>query len=373
MDATHGGGLQHDWHPYRPARIPPPGYTLRETLEAQGMSQSKLASRTGLTLKHINQIIQGNAAISASTAIALERATGVPASFWNNLESQYQDHKVRTEEASELAACVEWIDKMPVADLRKRGCISATKREPGRLLQELLTFFGVATVDAWEASWDKPAAAFLQSGAYSIDPAAVAAWLRLGELAAREMEHPPFDRAKLKACLPELRALTIQEPSDFYQTLVATLADAGVCLVLVPDIAGTRASGATRFLSPTRAVIQLSNRGKRNDKFWFALFHEIGHLLLHSKKETFMRFDETDAKGQDAQVEEEANKFARQLLIPVDAEPELLGIKDPGDAMALAARLGVAPGIVAGRYQRETEQWTFGRSLFQKYEIAASV
>lgn len=372
MDITHKEGAQHEWYPYVPSNIPTPGYTLRETLEAQGMSQSKLAARTGLTLKHINQIIRGNAAISASTAIALERATGVTASFWNNLESQYQDHKVRTEEANELAACSEWIDKMPVADLRKRGFISANRREPGRLLQELLTFFGVATVAAWEASWDKPAAAFLQSGAYSIDAAAVAAWLRLGEVAAQGLEHQPFDRVQLKARLPELRALTIHEPSYFYPMLVSVLADAGVCLVLVPDIAGTRASGATRFTSPTRAVIQLSNRGKRNDKFWFALFHEIGHLLLHSKKDTFLRFDDTEAKGEDAQVEEEANKFARQLLIPINAEPDLRAIKDPADATALAARLGIAPGIVAGRFQRETEQWTFGRSLFERYEITAS-
>lgn len=358
------------WHPYVPANIPPPGDTLRETLDALGMSQSKLASRTGLTLKHINQIIQGNASISPGTAVALERATGVPASFWNSLESQYQDHRVRLEEASKLATQAEWIDKMPVADLRKRGLISATKREPGRLLQELLTFFGVATISAWETTWDQPAAAFLQSSAYSIDPAAVSAWLRLGELAAQEMEHQPFDRAALKSLLPELRTMTLEDPADFYPRLVKKLAETGVCLVLVPDVAGTRASGATRFLSPTRAVIQLSNRGKRNDKFWFALFHEIGHLLLHSKKETFMRFDDAEARGEGALVEEEANAFAGKLLIPAEAEAELLAIRSPADAKALASRLGIAPGIVAGRYQRETKQWSFGTSLFQKYEIA---
>lgn len=369
MDVAHEEAVQHGWHPYIPANIPAPGFTLRETLESLGMSQSKLASRTGLTLKHINQIIQGNAAISPSTSVALERATGVPASLWNNLESQYQDHKVRTEEADELATRADWIEKLPVSDLRKRGFISATKRDPGRLLQELLTFFGVATIGAWESSWDQPAAAFLQSGAYSIDPAAVAAWLRLGEIAALEMEHQPFDKARLKAMLPELRAMTVQDPVEFYPRLVAKLAEAGVCLVLVPDIAGTRASGATRFLSPTRAVIQLSNRGKRNDKFWFSLFHEVGHLLLHSKKETFMRFDDEEAGGEGAKVEQEANEFAGKLLIPPDAEPELLAIKTPADAAALAARLEIAPAIVAGRYQRETEQWAFGRSLFQKYEI----
>lgn len=150
MDVAHAEDERRDWYPYVPASVPTPGYTLRETLEALDMSQSKLAARTGLTLKHINQIIQGNAAISPSTAVALERATGVPASFWNNLESEYQDHKVRNDEAAALAQdASRWIDKMPVADLRQRGAISATKREPARLLQELLTFFGVGSISAW--------------------------------------------------------------------------------------------------------------------------------------------------------------------------------------------------------------------------------
>lgn len=87
-----------EWYPYVPAIVPPPGETVRETLEELEMSQSKLAARTGLTLKHVNQIVQGNASITPATALALERATSVPASFWNALEADYQDHKVRAEE-----------------------------------------------------------------------------------------------------------------------------------------------------------------------------------------------------------------------------------------------------------------------------------
>lgn len=373
MEGTQGDDSQQDWYPYEPSSVPEPGYTLRETLEALGMSQSKLASRTGLTLKHINQIIQGNAAISPATAIALERATGVNASFWNNLESQYQDYRVRAEEAGAFAAdSAEWIARMPVTELRKRGYIAATMREPGRLLQELLTFFGVGSISAWETSWDQPTAAFLQSSAYTVDPAAVSAWLRLGELATVGRALQPFDRAGLRSLLPELRTMTVESPDVFYRELVNKLSLVGVCLVLVPDVPGTRASGATRFLSPSRAVIQLSNRGKRNDKFWFALFHEIAHLLLHSKKETFMRFDDAEPDGTGAQVEQEANAFAEQLLIPLDAERDLLDIKTPADAKSLATRLGIAPAIVAGRFQRETKQWAFGRTLFETYEIKES-
>lgn len=54
------------------------------------MSQAVLAERTGRSKKTINEIIQGKAAITPDTALQLEKVLGVPASFWNNLERNYQ-------------------------------------------------------------------------------------------------------------------------------------------------------------------------------------------------------------------------------------------------------------------------------------------
>lgn len=356
-----------EWHPYQPSEVPPPGATLRETLEALDMSQSKLADRTGLTLKHINQIALGHAAISAETAVALERATGVPATLWNNLESKYQDHQIRTREAEDLSRHRALLDQMPLADLRKRGCIQADRRQPGVLLQEVLQFFGVANIDAWEASWQQPAAAFKQSQAFDVKPAAVAAWLRLGELAGAQMRCEPFGRPALKAAIPRLRALTTKKPEEFYPELLDTCTSVGVCLVLVPEIPGARASGASRFLSPSRALVQLSNRGKRNDLFWFAFFHEIGHLLLHSKKGTFI---DPGPKYEDKPViEREADRFAADVLIPAEYEADLHAIRTVSDAAAMAERIGIAPGVVAGRVRRETQQWNFAQPLFEKFEV----
>jgi len=364
MDTDIRGG---GWHPYQPIQVPAPGETLRETLESLDMSQSKLAARTGLTLKHINQIIQGNAAISPETSVALERVTGVDADFWNSLEAKFQDHRVREEEAARLARHEEWLDRMPLSALRKLGYIQSDKRKPGVLLQQALAFFGVGSIEAWEKSWNTPAAAFLQSTAFDADSSAVAAWLRLGELQAKDIDCAPFDRAILKRILPELRALTVKQPQEFFPELVALCATAGVCVVLVPEVSGARASGASRFISPSKALIQLSNRGKRNDKFWFALFHELGHLLLHGKKELFVEFTAPTANVSAAEAE--ANDFASTLLIPKQYEDALRRIRTSRDAVRLAETIGVASGIIAGRYQRETEDWRFGSSLFQKFEI----
>jgi HTH-type transcriptional regulator/antitoxin HigA len=76
-----------------------PGETLRETPETIGMTRAELADRTGRPKKTINEIIAGKAAITAKTALQLERVLGVPASFWNNLERNYQKTKARLKES----------------------------------------------------------------------------------------------------------------------------------------------------------------------------------------------------------------------------------------------------------------------------------
>lgn len=76
---------------FKPNYALPPGETLKETIESIGMTQAELAQRTGRPKKTINEIIKGKAAITPDTAIQLERVLGVPASFWNNLERNYQE------------------------------------------------------------------------------------------------------------------------------------------------------------------------------------------------------------------------------------------------------------------------------------------
>jgi len=63
-----------------------------------------------------------------------------------------------------------------------------------------------------------------------------------------------------------------------------------------------------------------SKRGRRprnrpcrtNDHFWFRFYHELGHLVLHGKKETFLDDFETETDPK----EQEANRFARRALSP---------------------------------------------------------
>lgn len=348
MVDARGGTFQPDY-------VIPPGETLRETLEAIGMPQAELARRAELSTKHVNQIIQGQAPITPETAVALERVTGVPARIWNSLEANFQAQRIRVAQRGRLdPADLAWLRRFPIADLVRRGAIRGSN-DPRLLYEQLVGFFGVASRSAWEKVWISPRAAFRQSAAFKVDEYAVAAWLRLGELEASHIDTQPFDRSAFRSALDEIRGLMISDPGEFYPKMVELCARAGVALVLVKEIKGTRASGASRWLSPNKALIQLSLRYRWEDHFWFSLFHEGGHIYLHGKRRIFVDLpsDAPDEMASDGELESQANEFAADLLIPPEAAGRLGDLESRTEILDFASELKIPPGIVVGRMQRE--------------------
>ena len=74
-----------------------PGETLAEELEARNLSQKALALRMKRPIQVVNEIVLGKKQIVAGTALDLEKALGIPAEFWMNLEVGYQLTKARLE------------------------------------------------------------------------------------------------------------------------------------------------------------------------------------------------------------------------------------------------------------------------------------
>ena len=84
----------------------PPGEILEEEIAARGMTQKELAARLGRPAQAINEIIRGKKAITPETAIGLEKALGIDAWFWMNLEVDYRMTLARQREQDTLAANV---------------------------------------------------------------------------------------------------------------------------------------------------------------------------------------------------------------------------------------------------------------------------
>jgi hypothetical protein len=151
--------------------------------------------------------------------------------------------------------------------------------------------------------------------------------------------------------LAEVRQLTQQPPEVFQAELVRLCATAGVAVVFVPELPKMHVSGATRWLTPTKALIQLSLRYKSDDHLWFTFFHEAGHIVQHGKREFFIDFDDRD--GDDK--EQAADKFAADCLIPAPQWRRFARQTrySKEQILAFATDAGIAPGIVVGRLQHD--------------------
>lgn len=335
---------------FRPTYAVPPGDTLVEMLEQRAMTQTDLARRLGVSLKHTNQVIKGAASISAELSLGLEKVLDVPASFWLNRESLFRAAIARQSEARDLSKWVDWAKLFPIKELKKRGLIAGDANGVG-MVEELLRFLGVATPEAWQET----AVAYRRSRRFKSDPYALAAWLRAAENEANQIDAEPYDGDRLISALEEVRGLTCLHPREWHPRLVELCAEAGVAFVVMDTFKGARANGATRWLTPRKALVQLSLRYAWEDIFWFTFFHEAGHVLLHRKKDFFLEgltpSDDEPANRWD-DLEREADLFASRILIPHEREPALrtLAIKD---IPAFAKELGVAPAIIVGRMQHD--------------------
>ena len=79
-------------------KLPPihPGETLKaDFLEPHGLSGNAVARQLGVPPNRINDILRGRRAISADTALRLERCFGVSALFWLNLQQNYELERAR--------------------------------------------------------------------------------------------------------------------------------------------------------------------------------------------------------------------------------------------------------------------------------------
>ena len=346
---------------YGPDYAVPPGWILEERLEVQGISHAEFARRCGRSPKLISEIIAGKAPLEPETALQFEKVLGVDASIWLGIESDHQLHKAREAEAEDAAAAVEWGKTFPVRHLVKQGCFQRPESDVDAV-SKLLAFFGVGSIDAWTEHYGLANVAFRHSPSFKSNEAALATWLRLGELEAEHQDCAEYNESRFKHAARELRGLTREPVGEALRQTARLCNEAGVALALVPPLPKTALSGAAWWLSPRKAVIQLSARHKSDDHLWFSFFHEAAHILLHSKKNIFVEEGNSD----DAGLEAEANQWASRFLVPQRAWEQFVATSPRSErsVRAFADEHGIAPGIVVGMLQHKgLLPWTYLNGL----------
>jgi HTH-type transcriptional regulator / antitoxin HigA len=243
----------------------------------------------------------------------------------------------------------------------------------------VLRFFDVSSPEIWESVWQATGIAFRQTQVFDARMEAVAAWVREAEIIASQIPLADFNEAKLRGALDELRRLTQEKTEVGLERAQAICSQAGVALVLVPELPDTRVSGCAKWLNNKHAMVGLTLRYKTDDQLWFTFFHELGHILLHRDRQSFVVDNAADHMGDEvvdpdmANYEQEADRFAADTLISPDDLAKL--IRHKPDALTndviyrFAKSIGIGPGLVVGRLQHDKvlDRWQ-GNDFKQKLD-----
>ena len=348
-----------------------PGRTLAEKLEEMGMGVKEFALRSTKPEKTIIAVIKGDSSITPDMAVAFESVTRIPAHFWMNEQRSYDEFIAHEKRAAFITESIYWANLFPLADMIRKGWLPAYKKAEEKVAS-LFTFFGVSSPKAWEDYYlnQQLKVAFRISLAGTKEAYAISAWLREGELqTALQQPKAIFSDKKLRDLLPAMKSLMATQPEGFFQSLQKLCAEAGIKLLYIPQLPKAPISGATRWINET-PLIQLTNRYKRNDIFWFSFFHEIGHILLHGKKDIFL--EDIEYTDKQMEKEREADNFAERMLLTKSETNEILGLKEYSETAIkfYAKKFNTHPAIIVGKLQhlKVLQYWEY-KEFIEKIDL----
>ncbi|MFA9466269.1 MAG: helix-turn-helix domain-containing protein [Velocimicrobium sp.] len=340
----------------------PPGATIKEQLITRGMNQKEFAARMGMSEKHISKLINGEVQLTIDMARRLEMVLGIPAQFWCNLESIYREKIAKVNEENAMDEDIEIARKISYKEMAKNGWVDDTSKWQERVIN-LRKYFEVAQLEFWRGNLI-PGIACRKLATSEKSDYALLVWAQKAKLESRKIDTAPIDIKRLINLIPQIRKMTLEKPKDFCPQLESKLASCGIALVFLPHIGGSFLHGAT-FYERNKIVVGLTVRGKDADKFWFSLFHELGHIILGHIGKT---------EGTTEEDENIADAFSKDTLIPTERFENYANGSEINESSILrfANEVEIDPGIVVGRLQKEGYiNYGWYNNLKTQYTISA--
>lgn len=183
-----------------------------------------------------------------------------------------------------------------------------------------------------------------------------------------------YSRNDLKNLIPKIKPYT-QNVEKGLLTVFRALYNVGVTVVFQPMLPKTQIRGAT-FLINDKPCIVVTDLNKNYPTIWFALIHELHHVLFDLDELVQIKYHLTGEPDLFLLQEDKANQFAGNYLISDEKmryiEPM---IHNPLMVSKYAKTLQVHPSIIYSQYQYRQEEignnyWGAFKEFFPSVDLA---
>lgn len=344
-----------------------PGYYIKEIVDESGLTQEDFAKRLDTTPKNLSLLIRGEQSLSIDIAMKLSRMIGTTVSYWLNLQNSYDALIAEFKSEKELEQEREIFKALDYRYFRENFGLPDLPRKIDDQIVEVRRFLHVSTLSVFAK---RDMAVSFRSASVGLSNTNIIkanAMVQIAINKALNTNAPKYNKSKFKQMVRYALSLT-RNHEDFYPLIRKAFFEAGVILVILPNLPGSKINGATKRLEKN-VMLMVNDRRLNADTFWFTLFHEIGHIIHGDYGISFEK--ETGEK------EETADRFAADLLIEPDEYQQFVR----GNMFTLtkirefADLIDRDPGIVLGRLQKDGlvryDDWELN-SLRHKYKVKIS-
>lgn len=332
-----------------PIENPDPVEFVKFLMVEQDLRQVDLVPYFG-SRSRVSEFLSRQRPLTVQMIRELSKGLGIPTEI---LVQESTEGKVSSAEAD-----FAW-DKLPAKEMLARGWISSEKSKVSKeeLAAKARAFVERVLGDAQSPVFARRSVKGEATSSWLNDYALLAWQARVLEKSEAEENKPTtkFNIEKLNTeFFVELIRLSAREQGPL--DAIDYLKNAGIAVVIEKHLQKTKLDGAAMLSRKGVPVIGITLRFDRLDYFWFTLVHELVHVWKHLNKPGDAFLDRLEDKESSEAIEKEANRFARDLLIPRAAwkSSNLRAMATKSGILRFANELNISPAIVAGRVRKET-------------------
>ena len=323
-----------------------PGYYLKEIVEESGLTQEDFAKRLGTTPKNLSVLIRGEQGLSIDIATKLSRMLGSTVAYWLNLQQTYDEMQAEFLSAEELKKEREVFKLLDYQYFRDNFALPDLARKEYEQITCVRKFLMISSLTVLctpdlAASFRSYSENLSQSNIVNSN-----AMVQIAVNQALKTETLTYNKKRFVEAV-EFALTQTENHSGFLPVVTRAFSEAGVILVVLPNLKNSGINGATKKVNG-KMLLMVNDRRHYADTFWFTLFHEIGHIMNGDYGITF-----ADHKSM---AEDEADLYAQKKLIPQESYEEFLKETEVFDEKAIrefARKIKRDPGIVFGRLQND--------------------
>jgi addiction module HigA family antidote len=342
-----------------------PGYYISDLTKDLEMTQEEFATRLNITPKNLSDLINGKASISENIAKNLSLMLGTSIEIWLELQKQYDKKIIEIKKSQAEKDEERDLAQIDYSYFEKLGLVNHTKDKTNQI-SSLFKYFAISSFSVFKK---RDFLVQFRQTQY-VDEKTILnsnAWVQTVINIGRQIDTQPYSEKRLKEYLPQIREMTLQHPSEFFQRLTRIFSECGIAFVFIPSLKNSGVYGATKWINKDKVILGITNRGKDADIFWFSLLHELGHVFQRKVTKTLVDFEDI---GLIEDYEKEADKFAKDFLIPPKEYESFIAktIFSEQKVRDFANSINIHPGIIVGRLQKDgILPYTHLNKLKQKY------